>query len=227
MPFSETTNADVLSKIKAGRNRTNLLQKYEQNLIAFLVPRIPTMINSNHLTIIGLIGGATITLGFILAHYVDRNFLLLSIAGFTINWFGDSLDGRLAYFRDIPRKWFGFTLDITVDWLTFILIGLGYIAYSGILLGFCFLALYGWAMITALLRYRVTNQYTIDSGIFGPTEVRIILSAILLSEILWQGTLYFFNTIFYVSLFVVNILDSIKLLKSADAKDREEMQQNI
>jgi phosphatidylserine synthase len=40
--------------------------------------------------------------------------------GFAINWFGDSLDGRIAYYRNTPRKWYGFALDCIMDWLSLV-----------------------------------------------------------------------------------------------------------
>ena len=64
-----------------------------------------------------------------MAAYWDRLYLLLR-ARLIINWFGDSLDGRLAYYRNKPRKWYGFSLDITVDWFTTLLIGAGYAIYT-------------------------------------------------------------------------------------------------
>jgi phosphatidylglycerophosphate synthase len=67
------------------------------------------------LTFIGVSGSLIVLSGFILAVYVHKNYLLLGVPGFVINWFGDSLDGRLAYFRKKPRKWYGFTLDLVTD----------------------------------------------------------------------------------------------------------------
>jgi hypothetical protein len=177
------------------------------------------------LTAIGLAGSLVTTTGFILAFYVHRSLLLLGILGFIINWFGDSLDGRLAYFRNKPRKWYGFSLDYTVDWLTNICIGVGYIVYVGgrwELLGFGFVVLYGWAMMTALLRYKITNEYTIDSGLLGPTEVRIIISLFLLLEVFFKGSIVYSGMAACVILFVVNLMDFRKLLRMADRRDNDE-----
>ena len=112
----------ILATITKDRDRTNILKKHEQNLLAFLVQRIPKWINSDVLTGIGMVGSLITMSSFILAHFYSRTFLLLGILGFIINWFGDSLDGRLAYYRNIPRKWYGFSLDFIVDWLTNIFI---------------------------------------------------------------------------------------------------------
>ncbi|MDR1699296.1 MAG: CDP-alcohol phosphatidyltransferase [Prevotellaceae bacterium] len=214
----------ALERISKDRQRTNLFRGSEQKFIAFLVQRIPSWINSDALTAIGLFGSMITGLSFILAFYVNRYFLLLGILGFFINWFGDSLDGRLAYYRNCPRKWYGFSLDITVDWLTNILIGLGYIVYvqgGWELVGFSFVVLYGWAMMTALLRYKITNRYTIDSGILGPTEVRIIISLFLVLEVFLPDSIYYTGTLACVILLVINLIDTKKLLQVADAFDIE------
>jgi phosphatidylglycerophosphate synthase len=216
---------DVLSKITKDRQRTNILRKYEQPALAFLVRRVPSWISSDMLTAIGFVGGVIIAAGFVMAACFHRSFLLLCILGFIINWLGDSLDGRLAYFRNKPRKWYGFSLDITADWLTTILIGCGCIVYvSGQweLLGFAFVALYGWAMMTALLRYKISGTYTIDSGLLGPTEVRIIISIILLAEAMFKDFVIYSGIFVCIALFVINLMDTLKLLKSADCRDKEE-----
>lgn len=215
---------EILKTISKDRSRTNLFKTFEQKTLVFLVQRIPSWINSDMLTFIGFIGSLIVLSSFILAAYIHRNYLFLGLLGFVINWFGDSLDGRLAYFRNQPRKWYGFSLDLTVDWITTILIGCGYMIYTDgnwKMLGFGFVVMYGWAMITTLLRYKVTGKYIIDSGWFGPTEVRIIISAIMVTEVLLPGSLVYSAIIIVAVLFFTNIADTRKLLKVADGLDKE------
>ncbi|MCX6256279.1 MAG: CDP-alcohol phosphatidyltransferase, partial [Bacteroidia bacterium] len=103
-----------------------------------------------------------------------------------------------------------------------ILIGCGYIVYSeGIweLLGYGFVVMYGWEMIIALMRYKITGKYSIDSGIFGPTEVRIVISAIMVAEVLLPGSLIYSAVLIIVVLFLTNISDTRKLLRVADGMD--------
>jgi hypothetical protein len=216
---------EILTRISKDRSRTNLLKKPEQKFLAFLVQLIPSWVKSDMLTFTGLIGSLITLSSFILAAYISRYYLLLGIAGFTVNWVGDSLDGRLAYFRNKPRKWYGFSLDIIVDWLSTILIGLGYIIYAEDLwklAGFGFVTMYGWAMIIAVVRYKVTDKYTIDSGLFGPTEVRIIIIVIMVIEIFFKGAILYFAAIVTGILFLVNIFDTISLLRIAAERDKEE-----
>lgn len=218
----------TLKVISSDRDRTNLLRKYEQNLIAYLVQRIPSWISSDMLTFIGFSGSIIIFVGFVLATYIHSSFLLLGVAGFMISWFGDSLDGRVAYYRKKPRKWYGFALDITADWLGIILMGLGFVIYAkGFweFFGFGFVVLYGWEMITTLVRYKITGKYSIDSGLLGPTEVRIVLSLIFILEVVVHNSILYMGVIATAGLFIANLVDSIKLLKLADECDIREKEQ--
>lgn len=218
---------EVVKVISQGRNRTNILRNSEQNTIAFFVKRIPSWISSDMLTGIGFLGNILVFLSFIFAAYVSPNFLMLGVVGFMVSWFGDSLDGRIAYYRNIPRKWYGFALDVTTDWIGIVLICFGFIIYvKGVweIIGFAFVVLYGWEMITTMIRYKVTNQYSIDSGLLGPTEVRIVISGILVLEAFVNGSILYSGSIACVLLFISNIVDTIKLLKLADIKDKEELE---
>ncbi len=219
-------NGEVLKNVFADRARTNLLKKQEQIAISWLVQRIPAFISSNMLTGIGFFGNIIVTASFILAAYFSRSFLLLGLIGFLISWFGDSLDGRLAYYRNKPRKNYGFALDITIDWVSIILIGVGYTIYAEgawTLLGYGFVVMYGWEMIIALLRFKITGRYSIDSGIMGPTEVRIIIGLIMIAEVFSPGSLNYSALVVVTALFIFNITDTRKLLRVADEIDKKDL----
>lgn len=220
--------SDVLKTISQDRGRTNILRKYEQNTLAYLVQRIPSWVSSDMLTAIGFFGSIIILAGFILASYYGEVYLLLGVFGFMVCWFGDSLDGRIAYFRNKQRKWYGFALDITADWIGIVLMGWGFVIYienTWEILGFCFVILYGWEMLTTLLRYKITDKYSIDSGLFGPTEVRIVISIILVLEVVLKGSILYSAALACTLLFITNIIDTNKLLKMADDRDIEERKQ--
>lgn len=222
---SNITNNEIIKTISTGRERTNMLRKYEQKAIAFLVQRIPAWVSSDILTAIGFFGNILVFLSFLLAANFNKLFLLIGIPGFIISWFGDSLDGRIAYYRNKARKWYGFTLDLTTDWIGTIFIGLGFIFYvenKFIWVGYTFIVLYGWEMITAILRYKITGKYSIDSGLFGPTEVRIIISLILISEVIVTGLINYIGIIPVIGLIISNIFNFRTLLKQSDELDKIE-----
>lgn len=222
---NKKNNSDALKAISKDRQRTNLLRKGEQKLIAYLVQRIPSWMGSDGLTAIGFMGNVLVASSFVIALYFGRNWLLISLLGFVINWFGDSLDGRVAYYRNKPRKWYGFSLDITIDWIGTFLIGLGFSIYSqdwGEIFGFLFVAMYGWEMLTALLRYKIAGKYSIDSGIFGPTEVRILIALIILSEVIFPGLMKYLVGIACVILLISNLIETRHVMDMGDERDAEE-----
>ncbi len=222
--------SEALESIARDRTRTSLLWPLERQAIAFWVQRIPSWISSNMLTAIGFSGNLIVSVSFVLAAHFHPYYLLLGVAGFMICWFGDSLDGRIAYYRNKPRKWYGFTLDIVIDWIGIVLIGLGYIIYTRDiweLFGYGFVTMYGWEMIVALIRYTITGKYSIDSGPVGPTEVRIILSVILVAEVLFTGSIRYSAALICAVLFVVNVVDTHKLLKTADERDLKEKKEPV
>lgn len=222
---SNLTINEVVKVIAEGRTRTNLFKNSEQKFIAYLVQRMPNWLSSDMLTAIGFFGSILTFVSFIIAYYVHPTYLLLGVVGYFVCWFGDSLDGRIAYYRHKPRKWYGYALDITVDWLGVILMGIGFVVYvDGVweFIGIAFVVLYGWEMITTTVKYKITGKYSIDSGIFGPTEVRIILSIIFIVEVLFHNSILYISIVATFLLFVSNIINTKKLLKLADELDKSE-----
>lgn len=228
MKKNKKSFSSILKTISQDRERTNILRSGEQKLIAYLVQRVPKWLTSDGLTFIGLLGNLFVGLCFVLASplfYNNPIFLLIGLPGFLINWYGDSLDGRLAYYRKTPRKWYGFSLDVTVDWVGLAMIGLGFFFYAlpeWKWLGFIFVVLYGWEMLTAQLRYLVTGKYSIDSGIVGPTELRVVLMAIITGEYFVPTSIYYTVIIACAILVFTNLKDTISLLKMADERDDRE-----
>jgi hypothetical protein len=78
-------------------------------------------------------------------------------------------------------------------------------------------------MITALLRYKITGKYSIDSGLFGPTEVRILISIILILEVIFPDSINYIGIITVIGLLISNTIGFLKLLKQADETDKYEL----
>lgn len=176
------------------------------------------------LTALGFLGSCLALAGFLLAKG-DVRYLLISIVGFAVQWFGDSLDGRIAYYRNIPRKWYGFSLDLCMDWISTVLIGLGFYYFlpdNAKILAFTYVTIYGWAIIITIIKFKINDSYTIDTGYFGPTEFRIGICVVLLFEILFPGTLNVFAGVVNCILLVVSILKFKELLQLGNARDKDE-----
>ena len=102
------------NKEQSVRIQTSFLNAAEKKALLWLAERQPKWTDSDMLTLVGHIGAVVIALGFILANY-SVHFLWLSILGFVINWYGDSLDGTLARVRKQQRPIYGFYIDHTMD----------------------------------------------------------------------------------------------------------------
>ena len=184
---------------------------------------MPSWVNPDMLTTTGILGSVVIAIGLMEAAH-NPYWLLLSVVGFGIQWFGDSLDGRLAYYRGIPRKWYGWALDINADWISACIIGLGFYFYfpNWKVVAFLFVVAYGGSMILALLRYKIADKYVIDTHLIGPTELRIIISAFMIGELLLPGVLWKFALVGSILLMIINFLDSLKIFELGDQRDIKE-----
>lgn len=211
------------SRIRSDRVRTSLLYEFEYRLIEQLYPRIPAWVTPNMLTAFGFLGALIVFFGLWISIYF-KGFLLLSIIGLAIHWFGDSLDGRLAYYRNTPRKWYGWALDINTDWTAACIIGLGFHFYLDEfkIVSFVFVVAYGGSIIVSLLRYKINNEYKIDTFFLGPTELRIFLAIVILIEIFRDDTLLVFGFIGSLILIALNLLESYRVLRFADKRDQDE-----
>ena len=111
---------------KAVRIQNSILNGAEKKALAWLAERQPKWVVSDMLTLVGIIGALMIGAGFVLCSK-NINWLWLSIAGFVVNWYGDSLDGTLARVRNTQRPLYGYYLDHTVDCFNeaFMFLGLG------------------------------------------------------------------------------------------------------
>ena len=96
------------------RIQTSLLNAAEKKALVWLAERQPKWVDSDMLTYVGHVGAGLIALGFILSG-LSVHFLWVSILGFVVNWYGDSLDGTLARVRNQQRPIYGFYLDHTMD----------------------------------------------------------------------------------------------------------------
>ena len=146
---------------------------------------MPPWITPDRLTAIGMIGSLMIFLGYV-ASNVAVGWLLLSLAGYAIQWFGDSMDGSLARFRHIERPSYGYFLDHSCDGITVLLIlgGLGLSPY--IRLDVALTALVGYLLLSvhAFLSAKVTGQLNLTYLAAGPTELRLLLIGLTIAMML-------------------------------------------
>lgn len=147
----------------------------ERPALRWLAARQPAWVTPDTLTGVGMLGAVIIFLGFVLSNF-DKNYLWLASFGFVVNWYGDSLDGTLARFRNIERPKYGYFVDHTVDSLNEVLIvlGLGLSPYMRFDIAALLLVSYLLVSILVFVRTAVTGIFQISYVGLGPTEVRLI-----------------------------------------------------
>jgi hypothetical protein len=220
----ELSEEQKIARMK-NRKRTNILHKPEFFVIEFLCKILPLWMTPNVLTGIGFIGSLISFVGILLANE-NKYYFILSIIGLAIQWFGDSLDGRIAYYRNSPRKWYGWVLDMNLDWISTAMIAIGIYFYfpDYKFMAIFFLSGYGLTYILAIMRYKVTDIYLIDAdGLLGPTELRILTCVAFLGEIFVPNFFFVFGVIATVVVNVMNFFDFFKILKLADERDKREL----
>lgn len=103
-----------------------------------------------------------------------------------VNWFGDSLDGTLARYRNRQRPRYGFYVDHMVDMFgaLFLLGGLGLSGYMSLGVAVALLTAYYLVSINVYLTTYTLGVFKISYGGFGGTELRILLGLVNLL-VLW------------------------------------------
>lgn len=158
------------------RIQENVLAKSERRLLQWLCKRMPPWVTPDILTAAGLVGAALTFTGYS-ASNLSAEWLWLAIAGYLVQWFGDSMDGSLARFRQIERPSYGYFIDHSCDGLTTALIvwGIGLSPY--VTMDVAAVALVGYLLLSihAFLAARVLGEFKLSYLAAGPTELRFVL----------------------------------------------------
>lgn len=160
----------------AERQQTSILAPLERAALRALASRMPAWVNSDHLSLLGFLA---MFLAGVFYAASGRNPMWLHVVNLCIfvNWFGDSLDGTLARYRDCQRPRYGFYVDHIIDTFgtMFIIVGLaisGYITErvaAGSLIVFLMLAINSYLAAYSLSIFKISH------GKLGPTEIRLVL----------------------------------------------------
>ena len=161
----------------ATRVQVSLVTAAEKRALAWFAAHLPAWVSSDQLTVLGFLAQLMVGVSYALSRN-DRRWLLWGVLFLAINWFGDSLDGTVARFRNRQRPRYGFYVDHVIDAVgsTALMTGL---ALSGLMTPMIAMVLLVTFLLLAIEVYLAT--YTIGSfhlSFFqmGPTELRIILA---------------------------------------------------
>ncbi len=179
---------------EARRIQQSFLANLEKRTLIWLAARTPAWINSDHLTVLGLLSMA----GAGAAYWWSATNplgLLLVIVCLALNWLGDSLDGTLARFRDHSRPRYGFYVDHVVDAFSafFLLGGLGLSGYMAPVVALGLLVAYLMLSVEIYLATYALGDFKISYFKMGPTELRVLLAIGSLVLFFWKSTVHLFG----------------------------------
>ncbi len=161
---------------EAGRTQESFLAPLEKKCLIWLALHTPRGINSDHLTLLGLVSLIGAGLSYWYAS-VNRSGLVLAILCLALNWLGDSLDGTLARVRNKLRPRYGFYVDHVVDAVgtCSLLLGLGFSGYMSERIALGLLIIYFLLSIEVYLATYTIGTFHLSFWKFSPTELRILL----------------------------------------------------
>src|SRR6266851_3936718 len=137
---------------------------------------MPAFINSDHLSLLGLVSMFLAGAGYALSR---QNPLMLHLVNLFIflNWFGDSLDGTLARYRDRQRPRYGFYVDHIIDAFgaVFLIFGLALSGYMSERVAAALLIVFFMLAINSYLAAYALGVFKISQWKMGPTEMRLVL----------------------------------------------------
>ena len=160
------------------RIQQNILARAERRLLNLICPRLPQWVTPDKLTVIGFVGAVMVAAGYMLS-WIDSEWLGLCLAGYVVNWFGDSLDGSLARWRGVERPNYGYFVDHSVDALATLLMvsAIGMSPYMRFDVALMAVIGYFLLSIHTFIAAKVVGEFRLSYMAGGPTELRLMLMA--------------------------------------------------
>src|SRR5437016_11822410 len=160
----------------AQREQTSILAPLERAALYGFARRMPAWLNSDHLSVLGLIGMIGAGACYALSKHNPLVLHLVNVFIF-LNWFGDSLDGTLARYRDRQRPRYGFYVDHIIDTFgaLFLLFGIALSGYMSERIAAAVLISYFMLAINSYLAAYSFGVFKISQWKLGPTELRLLM----------------------------------------------------
>ena len=187
----------------AGANKVNtsFLKPLERRLAPIVLPRIPTWIESYHLTMMTVVWCLGI-LGFSYLAASDIRWLWAVSAMIVCQYISDHFDGKLGKYRGTGLLRWGYYMDHLLD----------YVFLASVIIGYAFilpersrfqlmvmLALFGAYDMSTFLAFAALEELKISYLKFGPTEFRLAL--VVINALLIQfGTRQMISGLKYVNI---------------------------
>lgn len=170
-------NAKTMTAFESAR-RVNgaVTARAEKRALEWMAAHAPRWVSSDQLTLLGLSAQVGAGVFYALSRY-DRRALYLVIVCVALNWLGDSLDGTLARVRRQQRPRYGFYVDHMVDIFgaAALMCGLGCSGFVHWQVAMAMLVAFLMLSGESYLATYTLSRFQLSQGIFGPTEIRILL----------------------------------------------------
>jgi len=176
MSLSTVSTSSEAGFIAAQRVNRSLTASLEKHALEWMARRAPKWLSSDQLTLLGVTSQIGAGVFYALSRF-NRYALLLVILCIALNWLGDSLDGTLARVRQQQRPRYGFYVDHMADVFGSVALMCG-LACSGFLHWQTAAAMLVAFLVLSSESYLATytlSRFQLSQGIFGPTEIRILL----------------------------------------------------
>jgi len=164
--------------VAARRVNKAITAQWEKRALEWMAVRAPRWVSSDQLTLLGLCAQIGAGACYALSRF-DRRALLLAILCLALNWLGDSMDGTLARVRRQQRPRYGFYVDHLADIFGSVALMCG-LGCSGLLHWQTAIAMLVAFLLLSSESYLATytlSRFEISQGLFGPTEIRVLLIA--------------------------------------------------
>lgn len=176
--MNSQAQSDTSGFVDAVRVQHSLVASFEKRVLVWVAARTPPWINSDHLTALGFVAQCLAGVCYALTRW-HRDALLWGIVFLVLNWLGDSLDGTLARVRGCQRPKYGFYVDHVTDSIAALAL-MGGLAFSGFIhpaIAIGLLIAFLMLSIESYLATYTLGKFYLSHWKFGPTELRLLLSA--------------------------------------------------
>lgn len=164
--------------VHALRVMNGLTAERERRLLHWMARRLPSGIHADHLTALAAFAMVGAAASYAAARHWPGALHLVNLC-LLVNWFGDSLDGSLARWRQIERPNYGYFVDHSVDALATLLMvsAIGMSPYMRF--DVALIAVIGYLLLAihSFLAAKVVGEFRLSYMAGGPTELRLMLIA--------------------------------------------------
>ena len=157
----------------------SLLGAGEKRLVARYVSRIPSSIETYHLTLTTILWSAAIVLFGYLSQFTIQWLWGTSVM-IICQYITDLFDGAVGRYRNTGLIRWGYYMDHFLDYifLCSILIGYSFLFNDKFNSLFFILVVFGAFMVNSYLAFAATNKFKIEYLKIGPTEIRLLFIVI-------------------------------------------------